>query len=100
MPFTSESAIMGRKRTNNRKRVRKSPNVPTNVMMSMMVGRKYPQDDGKKSRCSEVAIITKRSNHMPMLVVIEITNMIGTLVRIFLNQNNWGIMTLHVIIVQ
>src|SRR5271157_4621809 len=98
MPFTSESAIMGRKRTNNRKRVRKSPNVPTNVMMSMIVGRKYPQDDGRKSRCSEVAMITKRSNHMPMLVVMEMANMIGMLVRIFLNQNNCGMTTLHVII--
>ena len=45
-------------------------------------------------------MITKRSNHMPMLTKIEITNMNGTLVRSFLNQKNCGEITLQVTMVQ
>ena len=45
-------------------------------------------------------MITKRSNHMPMLMTSEITNITGMLVRSFLNQNSCGEITLQVIIVQ
>ena len=45
-------------------------------------------------------MITKRSNHMPMFTKIETTNMIGMLVRSFLNQKNCGEITLQLIIIQ
>src|SRR5207249_1185950 len=38
-PLTSETAIIGRKRMNNRKHVKNNPNVPMNVQMSTHVGR-------------------------------------------------------------
>ena len=45
-------------------------------------------------------MITKRSNHMPMLITIEIRNMNGTFVRSFLNQKNCGEITLQLTIIQ
>src|SRR5438309_1629264 len=44
-------------------------------------------------------MITKRSNHMPMLTKIEITNSAVMLVRIFLNQSSRGSNALQMIIV-
>src|SRR5580658_2253555 len=88
-------AIIGRKRAKTRNSVRNKPMVPANVHMSTQVGWKNPQEVGRKSRVKLVAIITKRSNHMPMLVVIEITNITHRLVRSFLNQYSCGINTLH-----
>ena len=40
-----------------------------------------PQDDGRKSRCRLVTMITNRSSHMPMFTKIEMTKSAGTLVR-------------------
>ena len=45
-------------------------------------------------------MITKRSNHMPMLMTIDTTNRIGMLVRAFLNQKTWGLITLHETMIQ
>ncbi len=45
-------------------------------------------------------MMTKRSNHMPMLTKIESTNVHGTLVRIFRNQKSCGVMTLQLIMIQ
>src|SRR6476646_9134500 len=70
------------------------------MQMSMMVGLKLPHDEGKKSRCSEVTMMTKRSNHMPMLMKMLITNITGMLVRSFFDQKSWGEITLQVIIDQ
>ena len=55
---------------------------------------------GVKSRCSDVAMMTKRSNHIPMFTKIEITNIAGIERRILRNQKSCGEMTLHEIIVQ
>src|ERR1019366_464449 len=65
--------------------------------MSMIVGVNMPHDDGMKSRCSDVTMMTKRSNHMPMLIMMETTNMTAMFVRIFLNQKSCGMKTLQVI---
>ena len=59
-----------------------------------------PHDDGRKSRCSDVTMMTKRSNHMPMLTKIDTMKRTTMLVRAFLNQKTCGESTLHVIIVQ
>ena len=45
-------------------------------------------------------MMTKRSNHIPMLIRIETTNITGMLVRNFLNQKTCGLRTLQEIIVQ
>jgi hypothetical protein len=44
--------------------------------------------------------MTKRSNHIPMLTMIEMANISGMLVRTFLNQKSCGKMTLQLTIVQ
>ena len=45
-------------------------------------------------------MITNRSNHMPILMMIDRTNRMGMLVRAFLNQKTCGLTTLHVIMIQ
>ena len=45
----------------------------------------------------EVTIITNLSNHIPIFTMIDMMNVAAIFVRIFLNQNNWGEITLHVI---
>ena len=45
-------------------------------------------------------MITKRSNHMPMLTKIETTKSASRLCRTFLNQNSCGTSTLQLTIVQ
>ena len=45
--------------------------------MSNSVGGSSPRRLGVKSRCSEVTMMTKRSNHMPMFTKIEMTNIAG-----------------------
>jgi hypothetical protein len=67
---------------------------------SITVGVNMPHEDGKKSRLSDVTMMTKRSNHIPMLMMIETTNITGMFVRIFLNQKICGERTLQEIIVQ
>ena len=55
--------------------MKKRPKLPMRSAKSHMVGWNMPHDEGRKSRWSEVTMITKRSNHMPMLTKIETTNM-------------------------
>jgi hypothetical protein len=64
-----------------RNSVRKSPKVPSVERMSIQVGLKLPHETGRKSRCSEVTMMTKRSNHMPMLTKMVMMNSQGMLVR-------------------
>src|SRR6185369_16651008 len=95
--LTSEVATIGRKRTNRQNIVNKSPKLPSRHDTSQIVGVKWPQDEGRKSRCSDVTMITNRSNHMPMLMTIDRTNRTGMLVRAFLNQKSCGLITLQLI---
>ncbi len=57
-----------------------------------------PTSVGRKSRVKLVAIITKRSNHMPIFVVMLMTNITHRLLRMLLNQYNCGMKTLQVYI--
>ena len=50
-----------------------------------------PHDDGRKSRCRLVTMMTKRSSHMPMLTTSEIMNSSGTFVRTRLNHSSCGV---------
>ena len=54
--------------------------VPRKVDMSQNVRWYMPHDDGRKSRCRLVTMMTKRSSHMPTLTTIEMTNRSGDVV--------------------
>jgi hypothetical protein len=98
--FTSLAATEGTKRRKRRNRSPKKPIVPEKMLQSTQVGRYMAHDDGRKSRCSEVTMMTKRSNHMPTLTKIEITQTRAVFSRIFLNQKSCGEITLQVIMIQ
>ena len=68
--------------------------------MSTNVGLNMPQELGTKSRWSEVTMITNRSNHMPTLIMMVITNIAGMLRRTFLDHSDSGMITLHVNMIQ
>ena len=70
------------------------------VPMSTHVGVNMSHELGKKSLARLDTMITKRSNHMPTLTTIESTNMIGMLVRSFLNQKSCGVMTLQLTMIK
>ena len=70
------------------------PSVPVAVRMSTIVGWKFPQEEGRKSRVSVVVTIMKRSNHMPTLQRIARTTTSGRHRRTALNQKSWGIVRL------
>src|ERR671911_302760 len=53
-----------------------------------------PQDEGMKSRLSEVTMITKRSSHMPTFTKSDMMNRSAVLVRTLLNHSAWIITTL------
>jgi hypothetical protein len=59
-----------------------------------------PQLLGRKSRDSEVTMITKRSNHMPTSTHTATNIRNGMLVRKRLNQNSCGVSTLQQIMIQ
>lgn len=100
MLFTSAIAMIGRKRQNNMNSVKNKPKLPTSIPMSTHVGWKYDQLDGRKSRDSEVIVITKRSNHIPMFTKMQIMTMNHGVVRHHLNQKNCGINTLQLTMIQ
>jgi hypothetical protein len=71
-----------------------------NVQISTHVGEYIAHDEGKKSLCNEVVIITKRSNHIPMFTKIEMMKTKVIFLLNFLNQKNCGEITLQEIIDQ
>src|SRR4029077_12469244 len=80
---------------NRNSRDRNSPMVPMNVDQSQNVGAYIPQDEGRKSRCRLVTMMTNRSSHMPTFTMIEMTNSAGTLVRTRLNHRACGVAMLQ-----
>ena len=91
----SKIEIIGKKRMNKNNRLKNSPIVPINIEKSQMVGRYIAQDEGKKSRCRLVTMMTNRSNHIPMLTINEITNSSGTFHLAFRDHSICGITILH-----
>src|SRR5476649_2957259 len=77
--LSSAIGIMGRNRMKRRNNTENTPNVPKNVKMSTTVGLSTPQLDGRKSRVSDVQMMTKRSNHMPRFTKSESTQTIVVL---------------------
>ena len=54
-----------------------------------------PHDEGRKSRCRLVTMMTKRSSHMPTFTISEMTNSAATFVRTRLNHSTCGMTTLQ-----
>ena len=57
-----------------------------------------PQEEGRKSRCTEETMITNRSSHMPTLGKSTMPNANHGLRRTLRNQNAWGTTQLQNII--
>ena len=53
------------------------------------------QAAGRKSRWSEVTMMTNRSHHIPMFTKMLAMNITGMFVRAHLNQKIWGVSTLQ-----
>src|SRR3954454_16242149 len=56
------------------RRKRNRPIDPMYIDQSHFVLWYMPHDDGRKSRCSEVGMMTKRSSHMPTLTNMAVMN--------------------------
>src|SRR5438552_3168759 len=86
---------MGKKRTNNRNRAKKKASDPRYVRMSQIVGRKNPNEEGKKSSLKLLAMIMKRSNHIPTSTTTETNNKTVGLRRSVRHHSNCGTSVLH-----
>ena len=78
----------------------KNPMVPPNIMKSQRVGAYMSHDDTRKSRCSDVTMMTKRSSHMPTLTMRERMNSHVVLLRSFFDHIVCGIRPLQKISAQ
>src|SRR5512138_3751047 len=94
-PFTSLIEITGNSRKKIRNAVKNNPKLPTSSPTSVIVGVYMAQLEGRKSRCSDVTMITNRSNHIPTLIRIDNTKIAGMEVRNLLNQNSCDIRALQ-----
>ena len=84
MVFTSACAITGNVLAYNKNRTKKKPMVPINIPTSTNVGSKRHHDEGRCPLLNTMAMISKRSNHIPILMAIEIKNDQTKLLLIFL----------------
>src|SRR5258705_417186 len=91
----SKIEIIGRKRRNRNRSERNKPIVPRNVDQSQNVGWYIPHEEGRKSRCRLVTMMTKRSSHMPTFTTSEIMKSNGTLVHTRFSQSACGTATLQ-----
>jgi hypothetical protein len=72
--FNSACATTGKALAYIKKRTKKKPIVPRKIPISIKVGENIDHEEGRKSRCNDVTIITKRSNHIPILTNIDKMN--------------------------
>src|SRR5205085_16910 len=93
----SKMEIIGRKRMKSASRKRKSPIEPRYIAQSQIVPWYMPHDDGRKSRESEVGMMTKRSSHMPTFTNMAVTKSPRGLVRMRLNHISCGARPLQTI---
>src|SRR5258706_6382102 len=93
----SKMEMTGRKRTNRKSSARNNPMVPTKVMMSQRVGWNMPQDEGRKSRGRLMAMMTKRSSHMPMFTMMATRHEPSGLLRTPRIHSSCGGATLQVV---
>src|SRR4051812_22195016 len=81
-------------------RVKNNPKLPASMPRSTHVGRYVHQLDGRKSRVSDVTMITNRSNHIPELANVAMMNTNHRFVRSRFDHMNCGAITLQDTIVQ
>src|SRR5690606_25942270 len=74
IPFKVACEITGKVLAYNRNRTKKNPMVPMKVPISTKVGWNKVHDEVNRSLLKSITIISKRSNHIPMLMIIETTN--------------------------
>src|SRR4051794_7348421 len=98
--FTSAMATTGRSRQNNRNSVKKRAKLPASIAISMMLGLNSHQLEGRKSRESDVTMMTKRSNHMPMLAKVATMKTMIRFVRAFFDQRISGAKALQKSMIQ
>src|SRR3954453_6887273 len=93
-------ATMGKFFANRRNHIPNQPKEPARIPQSAQVGFNMPHAQGTKSLLRDETMITYRSNHIPILIKIEITNSEVTLRRIFRNQSSCDTNALQMIMVQ
>ncbi len=86
--LTSKIEIIGKNLMNRKINVKNIPMVPINIDQSNGVGEYIAHDDGKKSRCKLVTIMTNRSSHIPTLTINEMIKSQNSLSRKRLNHKN------------
>src|SRR3954447_5368457 len=89
--------IIGRNRTKRKSRRRKRPIEPPYIAQSQRVPWYMPHDDGRKSRCSEVGMMTKRSSHIPTLTNMAVMKRPAVEVRMRRNHISCGARPLQTI---
>src|SRR5215471_1300895 len=82
---------------NRNSKLKNKPIEPKSMAQSQTVPAYIPQDDGRKSRCKLVTMMTKRSNHIPTSTIAEIASSTPGLVRTRFHHSACGTSTLHVI---
>ena len=60
-----------------------------------IVAEYRPQADGMKSLVSEITTMTKRSSHIPVLMMSDMMNRAATFRRTFSNHSNCGVKILQ-----
>src|SRR6266496_3062944 len=93
--FTSAIATIGRNRQKSRNIVKNKPKLPASMPRSTQVVTNMPHLLGRKLRCSDVRMMTKRSNHMPMFTHIATNITAARLLRSFLLHSSCGATTLQ-----
>src|SRR6058998_3692853 len=98
--FTSAIDTAGKFFTNRRNHMKNQPKLPAMMPQSAHVGL-YPcvTQGSNGSPARWMAMMTKRSIHMPTFTKIEITNSAVILVRTFFHQRSQGRKALHTFIV-
>src|SRR5436309_7836820 len=98
--FTSEIDTVGKFFTNKRNHMKNQPKLPAMMPQSAQVGLYVAlANRSNGSPASDTTMITKRSNHIPTLTKMDMTNSAVMSVRIFLTHSSCGRNALQMIIV-
>src|SRR5690242_3392015 len=98
--FNSVIEMIGMYRANSENSITNHAKLPTVIITSVTDGCQKRQVPGSKLTASEPAIMTKRSNHIPMLMKIVMMKSGIGLVRMVGENRNSGITQLHATITQ
>src|SRR5713226_5100376 len=93
--LTSVIEMIGMNRANSENSITNHAKLPTVIIISVTDGCQKRHCEGSKFTASEPAIITKRSNHIPMLTKIATMNSGTGLVRMRGENSTSEITQLH-----